>query len=148
MSGSVRTNSPMEGSSMNPLTPCPADSTIIVALPYRAYPAATICLQYFTTFPQNDYYFTNCFPKCLTTFHISMLFPTLPTFFHNLSTDCPSFWFYFSIIFLQTFHTFSLFELSAIFQTLLHSLSIVFYYVLQFLCLLCGGRPFAGKCFC
>lgn len=41
MLGSVRINSPMEGSYMNPLTPFPKDSTIMVAEPYRAYPAAT-----------------------------------------------------------------------------------------------------------
>ena len=44
ISGSVKTNSPIDGSNMNPLTPCPVDKTIIVALPYKAYPAATICL--------------------------------------------------------------------------------------------------------
>ena len=44
ISGSDRTNSPIDGSNMKPFTPCPADSTIIVALPYRAYPAAIICL--------------------------------------------------------------------------------------------------------
>lgn len=37
---SVNINSPIAGSYMNPLTPWPIESTIIVAEPYRAYPAA------------------------------------------------------------------------------------------------------------
>mmetsp|Transcript_27913 Transcript_27913/g.70004 ORF Transcript_27913/g.70004 Transcript_27913/m.70004 type:complete len:200 (-) Transcript_27913:85-684(-) len=41
MSGCVSTNSPEEGSSVKPLTPCPVVSTRIVAEPYMVYPAAT-----------------------------------------------------------------------------------------------------------
>lgn len=47
----------LTGSNINPFTPLPVDKTIIHALPYRAYPAATILL------PGNNTSFSDASPS-------------------------------------------------------------------------------------